>query len=130
MEVLADGGGTLSIVLVGHPKLRNDLRRPTMEEIGYRATVFFFDGITGSQRPVYRLAAAHLHRRQNRCGRLDIHSVLEFFSQRFKPIVGSGDEISTRNASSNASARCCSICGQEVDRGLVDQLGCQTRQAF
>jgi type II secretory pathway predicted ATPase ExeA len=40
MEVVADGGGMLSIVLAGHPKLRNDLRRPTMEEIGYRATVF------------------------------------------------------------------------------------------
>lgn len=50
MEVVADGGGTLSIVLAGHPKLRNDLRRPTMEEIGYRATVFSFDGIAGSQR--------------------------------------------------------------------------------
>jgi type II secretory pathway predicted ATPase ExeA len=50
MEVVTDGGGTLSIVLAGHPKLRNDLRRPTMEEIGYRATVFSFDGIVGSQR--------------------------------------------------------------------------------
>jgi type II secretory pathway predicted ATPase ExeA len=50
MEVPADGGGTLSIVLAGHPKLRNDLRRPTMEEIGYRAAVFSFDGIAGNQR--------------------------------------------------------------------------------
>jgi hypothetical protein len=41
---------SLSIVLAGHPKLRNDLRRPTMEEIGYRATVFSFDGIAGNQR--------------------------------------------------------------------------------
>jgi glucose/arabinose dehydrogenase len=29
--------GTL---LAGHPKLRNDLRRPTMEEIGYRTDIF------------------------------------------------------------------------------------------
>jgi type II secretory pathway predicted ATPase ExeA len=50
IEVVEDGGGTLSVVLAGHPKLKNDLRRPTMEEIGYRATVFTFDGITGSQR--------------------------------------------------------------------------------
>ncbi len=34
MEVVADGG-TLAIILAGHLKLRNDLRRPTMEEIGY-----------------------------------------------------------------------------------------------
>jgi len=50
MEVVADGDGRLSIVLAGHPKLRNDLRRPTMEEIGYRTSTFDFDGIAGQQR--------------------------------------------------------------------------------
>jgi type II secretory pathway predicted ATPase ExeA len=44
MEVVADGGGTLAIILAGHPKLRNDLRRPTMEEIGYRSVHFALDG--------------------------------------------------------------------------------------
>lgn len=28
MEVIARGGGSLSVVLIGHPKLRNDLRGP------------------------------------------------------------------------------------------------------
>jgi type II secretory pathway predicted ATPase ExeA len=50
MEVVEDGGGRLSVVLAGHPKLRNDLRRPTMEEIDYRTDIFTLDGITGSQR--------------------------------------------------------------------------------
>ena len=50
IEVVEDGGGTLSVVLAGHPKLKNDLRRPTMEEIGYRATVFSLDSLIGSQR--------------------------------------------------------------------------------
>jgi len=50
MELVEDGGGRLSVVLAGHPKLRNDLRRPTMEEIGYRTDVFSLDGITGAQR--------------------------------------------------------------------------------
>lgn len=50
MEVIADGGGMLSVVLAGHPKLRNDLRRPTMEEIGYRSAVFSFEGMAGYQR--------------------------------------------------------------------------------
>jgi len=50
MEVVEDGDGRLSIVLAGHLKLRNDLRRPTMEEIGYRTDVFTLDGIAGSQR--------------------------------------------------------------------------------
>ena len=50
MEVVEDGGGRLSVVLAGHPKLRNDLRRPTMEEIGFRTDIFTLDGIAGSQR--------------------------------------------------------------------------------
>ena len=36
MEVIEDGDGRLSVILSGHPKLRNDLRRPTMEEIGFQ----------------------------------------------------------------------------------------------
>lgn len=48
-EVVEDGDGRLSVVLIGHPKLRNDLRRPTMEEIGQRTDVFTFDGIAGKQ---------------------------------------------------------------------------------
>ena len=50
IEVIADGGGQLSVVLAGHPKLSNDLKSPNMEEIGYRSTVFSLDDITGSQR--------------------------------------------------------------------------------
>jgi type II secretory pathway predicted ATPase ExeA len=50
MEVVAGAGAILSVLLVGHPKLRIDLRRPTMEEIGYRTTVFEFEGIAGHQR--------------------------------------------------------------------------------
>ena len=50
MELVEDGDGRLSVVLSGHPKLRNDLRRPTMEEIGFRTDVFNLDGVTGSQR--------------------------------------------------------------------------------
>jgi type II secretory pathway predicted ATPase ExeA len=50
IEVVQDGGGRLAVVLVGHPKLRNDLRRPTMEEIGYRAAVFTLDEVAGAKR--------------------------------------------------------------------------------
>jgi len=50
IEVIEDSGGILSVVLAGHPKLKNDLRRPTMEEIGYRATVFSLDSLIGSAR--------------------------------------------------------------------------------
>lgn len=47
---MAEGGGQLSIVLVGHPKLKNDLRRPKMEEVGDRTTVFEFGGLRDRQR--------------------------------------------------------------------------------
>ncbi len=50
IEVIEDGGGTLSVLLAGHPKLKNDLHRPTMEEIGYRATIFSLEGMVGTQR--------------------------------------------------------------------------------
>src|SRR3954453_3633872 len=50
IQLVAEGGGQLSIVLVGHPKLKNDLRRPQMEEIGDRTTVFEFGGLRDRQR--------------------------------------------------------------------------------
>ena len=50
MEVVADAGVLLSVLLVGHPRLRNDLRRPQMEEIGYRTTTFDYEGITSARR--------------------------------------------------------------------------------
>jgi hypothetical protein len=50
MELAEDVGCLLSVVLAGHPKLRNELRKDTMEEIGYRTDVFSLDGIVGAQR--------------------------------------------------------------------------------
>ena len=45
IEMVEDNKGILSIILAGHPKLKNDLRRPIMEEIGYRATIFSLDNL-------------------------------------------------------------------------------------
>ncbi len=39
-------------MLAGHPKLKNDLRRPSMEEIGSRATIFKLEGL-GSEKRTY-----------------------------------------------------------------------------
>ena len=50
MELAAGAGAVLSVLLIGHPKLRNDLRRPQMEEIGYRTTTFEFEGVSGHRR--------------------------------------------------------------------------------
>lgn len=49
-EVIGAGGGTLSVVLVGHPRLRNDLRRATMEEVGHRTVKFEFSSIGDERR--------------------------------------------------------------------------------
>jgi hypothetical protein len=49
IEVVRDGNGTLSVVLAGHPKLKNDLRRPTMEEIGSRSAIFDLEGFGGEK---------------------------------------------------------------------------------
>ncbi len=49
IEVVQDGDGILSIILAGHPKLKNDLRRPAMEEIGSRTSIFSLDGIQGKK---------------------------------------------------------------------------------
>jgi len=54
MEVIEGDGGSMSVVLAGWPKLRNDLRRPKLEEIGLRTDMFSLDGITGSQREYIR----------------------------------------------------------------------------
>jgi type II secretory pathway predicted ATPase ExeA len=43
-------GTRLAVVRAGHPKLKPALRRPALEEMGARATVFELDGIKGQQR--------------------------------------------------------------------------------
>ena len=50
MELAASADVVLSVLLIGHPKLRNDLRRPQMEEVGYRTTLFEFEGVSGHRR--------------------------------------------------------------------------------
>lgn len=52
IETVEDGKGILAIILVGHPKLSNELRKPAMEEVGARAKVFSLDGL-GQQKQQY-----------------------------------------------------------------------------
>lgn len=49
IEVVREGDGVLSVILAGKPKLRNDLRRPAMEEIGSRTTILTHEGIQGQK---------------------------------------------------------------------------------
>lgn len=49
VELVRSNGEKLSVVLAGHPKLKNDLRRPTLEEIGGRTQAFSIEGIRGHE---------------------------------------------------------------------------------
>jgi type II secretory pathway predicted ATPase ExeA len=44
VETVEDANGILSVVVVGHPKLGNELKRPAMEEIGARSKLFNIEG--------------------------------------------------------------------------------------
>jgi type II secretory pathway predicted ATPase ExeA len=37
------------MILASHPKLKNDLRRPTIEEIGLRAAMFNLEGLDAQE---------------------------------------------------------------------------------
>jgi type II secretory pathway predicted ATPase ExeA len=47
-EVVSQGGYQLSIILAGHPKLRNSLSKSSIEEIGARTKVFDIDSAMGN----------------------------------------------------------------------------------
>ncbi len=49
IELVRNNGERLSVILAGHPKLKNDLKRPTLEEIGGRTQIFSLEGIRGHQ---------------------------------------------------------------------------------
>lgn len=50
LEKTGRRGSRWTVVLAGHPRLNNDLRRPSHEETGARTTVLEFEGIQGQQR--------------------------------------------------------------------------------
>jgi type II secretory pathway predicted ATPase ExeA len=45
IELSYDHGKTVAVVIAGHPKLKNDLRRPSMEEVGARVQIFTLDSL-------------------------------------------------------------------------------------
>lgn len=50
LEAVQDDGGRISVILAGHPRLRNELKHPSMEEINYRTNFFELDGAIHSRR--------------------------------------------------------------------------------
>jgi len=50
LEVIAEDGGRIAVVLAGHPRLRNEIRQSAMEEIAFRTHFFELDGAIHSRR--------------------------------------------------------------------------------
>lgn len=48
-EIGQEANSLLSVVLIGHPRLCNDMRRPSMEEIGGRVVNIPIEGIRGNE---------------------------------------------------------------------------------
>lgn len=46
IELVYDSGKSLAVVIAGHPKLGNELKRPSMEEVGARARIFTLNSLT------------------------------------------------------------------------------------
>lgn len=46
IELVYDNGKSLAVVIAGHPKLGNELKRPSMEEVGARARIFTINNLT------------------------------------------------------------------------------------
>lgn len=72
MEMIHDSKDQLSIVLVGHPKLKNDLKLDTMEDIGMRTFVITMDGFRD-----YREAYVHWLVEQCRGESVTVEGVIE-----------------------------------------------------
>lgn len=53
VEIIHEGGGCLSVVLIGHPRLKQQLRMANMEEIGARTHCFDLKGIDGASRQYF-----------------------------------------------------------------------------
>ena len=63
---LASSADTLSIVLAGHGKLKNDLRRHSIKEIGSRATIFDLEGSGREKRKFFVASLAEVAQRVQR----------------------------------------------------------------
>jgi type II secretory pathway predicted ATPase ExeA len=84
IEVVEDSGSILSIVLAGHPKLKNNLRRPTMEEIGSRSAIFTLDAICNHQKEYIQWLITQCVESGSKIENLLEPEALEMLSNRLK----------------------------------------------
>lgn len=123
MEIVDAGGGTLSVVLVGHPRLQNDLRRATMEEIGHRTTRLEIEGLGTDTRPYLDWLLGEVPDRQSEDPERDV--LLRIFGraderreQRMQP-----EEAGLLGGGTRMEARWGEPVEEEIDDMRVARLG-------
>ena len=82
MEIVQAGDGLLSVVLVGHPRLRNDLNKATMEEIGHRTTKIMFQGLGDDSRKYLDWVLKQCRTKNTRQGDIIADDALDLMVER------------------------------------------------
>jgi type II secretory pathway predicted ATPase ExeA len=82
IELVHHNGGKLSVVLAGHPKLKNDLRRPALEEIGGRTHIFFLEGIRGFQEQYIQWVLSEATKKECKPDELITLDAISFLAER------------------------------------------------
>ena len=82
IELVRHNGGTLSVILGGHPKLKNDLKRPSLEEIGGRTDIFALEGIRGHQEEYIEWVLGQATKNQLQPTELLTEDAISFLAER------------------------------------------------
>ncbi len=82
IELVRHNGGTLSVILGGHPKLKNDLKRPALEEIGGRTHILALEGIRGHQEEYIEWVLGQATKNQLQPTELLTEDAISFLAER------------------------------------------------
>ncbi len=75
-------GYPFSIVLAGHPKIKNDLHSARMEEIGARATVITLEGLQSERRPYIEWLLGKCKKPKTQLDELFTSEAIDLLSER------------------------------------------------
>ncbi|NES06810.1 MAG: AAA family ATPase [Okeania sp. SIO2F4] len=83
IELVYQDGNILSVVLAGHPKLKNDLKRPVLEEIGARIrSALMLEGIKNYQQDYIKWALTEATQKEVDWQELITEEALNFLAEK------------------------------------------------
>lgn len=82
IEVIEDGNGTIAIIAVGHPKLSNDLKKPSLEEIGARAKIFELNELGANSPKFIEFLINNCKNEKNKLEDIITQEAIAFFAER------------------------------------------------